>query len=303
MYSYSNVCRCSRVRSNLAIDNGSTWEAPAKIRALLVRLQIYTNENRVVGWNRIEQSRALEILDVNYQVAWRLLKKCYDKKRVITQNHIRVIMELPSMMRENVCESNCGRCVKAHTRPSGIEKAHTHWDDLLTYILSSKLDTDSLQEWQNSLISMELPTFKQFLDFVTYRSQILEATGKSNSSMAKVDTRSSAKMKRQVACAASVKLRCARCKEEHSIYFCPEFLALIVHQRIAEMRKAKLYINCLWSTAYNASKCVSGGCKACRMKHSLLNIDTSSAESQGRDEKSQKAATLRRKIQISPFQR
>lgn len=47
---------------------------------------------------------SLEISAVNYQVAWNLLKDRYDNKRVITQNHIRAIMELPSMTRENACK-------------------------------------------------------------------------------------------------------------------------------------------------------------------------------------------------------
>lgn len=132
----------------------------------------------------------------------------------------------------------------------------------------------------------------QTLDFVTHRSQMLEATGKASSSAAKVDTRPSAKLKRQAACTASIKLKCAHCKEEHSIYFCPKFLALTIHQRIAEVRKAKLCANYLRSTTHDTSKCVPGSCKACKMKHnSLLHIDSSSGESQGRNEKSQEAET------------
>ncbi|XP_024893013.1 uncharacterized protein LOC112468186 [Temnothorax curvispinosus] len=205
-------------------------------------------------------------------------------------------MDLPSMTRENASEmrqiadgaSRHINALKALKRPT------SHWDDLLIFLLSSKLDTVSMREWQNSLITTELPTFKQFLDFVTHRSQMLEASGKPNSTTAKAEAHSSAKTKRQAACAASVKFRCTHCKEEHSIYFCPKFLALTVHQRIAEVRKAKLCANRLRSTSHNAGKCVSGTCKTCKMKHNtLLHLDTSTADSQGRDEKSQsiKAST------------
>ncbi|XP_024893130.1 uncharacterized protein LOC112468245 [Temnothorax curvispinosus] len=210
---------------------------------------------------------ALEILAVNYQVAWRLLKERYDNKRVITQSYIRAIMDLPSMTRENACEMRQiadGASRHIHALQA-LKRPTSHWDDLLIFLLSSKLDTVSLRE-----------------------CQMLEATGKSNSTTAKVDTRFPAKTKRQAACAASVKFRCAHCKEEHSIYFCLKFLAFTVHQRIAEVRKAKLCANCLRSTTHNDGKCVSGACKTCKMKHNtLLYLDTSIAESQGRDEKSQ----------------
>lgn len=39
---------------------------------------------------------ALKISAINYDVAWNLLKERYNNKRVIAQNYIRAIMELPS---------------------------------------------------------------------------------------------------------------------------------------------------------------------------------------------------------------
>lgn len=47
---------------------------------------------------------SLEISDTNYDVAWTLLKERYDNKRVIVQNHIKAILDLPSMTKENHAE-------------------------------------------------------------------------------------------------------------------------------------------------------------------------------------------------------
>lgn len=47
---------------------------------------------------------SLEISDVNYEIAWRLLKERYDNKRVIVHTHVKAIMELPSMSKENAGE-------------------------------------------------------------------------------------------------------------------------------------------------------------------------------------------------------
>lgn len=212
---------------------------------------------------------SLEISAVNYEVAWNLLKNRYDNKRVIiAQNHIRAIMELPSMTRENPGELRqiADGATKHIHALQALKRPTSHWDDLLIYILSNKLDAISMREWQNLLISTELPTFKQFLDFVT-RSQMLESTGKSSPSTTKTDSRSSSKVKRQSACVASVKLKCIYCNEEHSIYYCPKFLALAIPQRLAEIRKAKICLNCLRSTTHTSNKCTSGNCKTCKMKH------------------------------------
>jgi len=47
---------------------------------------------------------SLEISGVNYEIAWRMLKERYDNKRVIVHSHVKAIMELPSMHKENVTE-------------------------------------------------------------------------------------------------------------------------------------------------------------------------------------------------------
>ncbi|XP_018403198.1 PREDICTED: uncharacterized protein LOC108780103 [Cyphomyrmex costatus] len=47
---------------------------------------------------------SLEISDANYAVAWSILKSRYDNKREIVQNHVKAIMDLPSMAKENPVE-------------------------------------------------------------------------------------------------------------------------------------------------------------------------------------------------------
>ncbi|XP_018399979.1 PREDICTED: uncharacterized protein LOC108777551, partial [Cyphomyrmex costatus] len=124
---------------------------------------------------------SLEISDVNYEVAWRLLKERYDNKRIIVHTHIKAIMELPSMVKENSSELRQitdGAC--KHMRAlQALQRPTSHWDDILIFILSAKLDTTTLREWQSSLEGTELPTLKQFIEFMTHRCQMLEATSRS----------------------------------------------------------------------------------------------------------------------------
>jgi len=148
----------------------------------------------------------------------------------------------------------------------------------------------SMREWQNSLVNTELPTFKQFLDFIVHRSQMLEATGKLNPLITKVDSRISPKLRHQAACATTVQSKCIHCEGEHSIYYCPKFLALAVPQRIAQIRKTKNCLNCLSSTAHTANKCASGCCKVCKMKHNTL-LHLANALPQSSDQKSSEATS------------
>ncbi|XP_077268718.1 uncharacterized protein LOC143900848 [Temnothorax americanus] len=84
---------------------------------------------------------SLEISELNYDVAWRLLKDRYNNKRVIIQTHVKAIIELPPMSKEIAITS---------------------------------------REWQTSLTGTDPPTLKQLLDFISHKCQVLEATGKSS---------------------------------------------------------------------------------------------------------------------------
>ncbi|XP_011884052.1 PREDICTED: uncharacterized protein LOC105571188 [Vollenhovia emeryi] len=213
--------------------------------------------------------RSLEISALNYEVAWNLLKERYDHKSVIVQTHIRAIMELPCMNKENSAElrqiadgaMRHVHALKALGRPTA------HWDDLLIYILSNKLDARTSREWQSSLNTTDLPTLQTFTQFITRQCQMLEATGKITLN-SKNNPRSQSS--RQTACVATVNSKCGHCHGEHSIYYCKEFLALAIPQRISEMRKRKICVNCLRSTTHASNKCPSGNCKICKSKHNTL---------------------------------
>ncbi|XP_011858745.1 PREDICTED: uncharacterized protein LOC105556271 [Vollenhovia emeryi] len=220
---------------------------------------------------------SLEISDANYNAAWSLLKERYDNKRVIVQNHIKAILELPSMNKENHIELRqiAGGATKHLHALQALKRPTEHWDDILIHVLCTKIDTLTLREWQSSLSGSELPTSKQFFEFITRQCQMLEATNKSNSTANTKGNPAQSNVKRQAACAATVKLKCNYCKGEHSIYYCKDFLALQVPQRIAEMRSRKFCLNCLRSSTHISNKYTSGGCKVCQAKHNtLLHIAT-----------------------------
>ncbi|XP_077266378.1 uncharacterized protein LOC143899733 [Temnothorax americanus] len=148
----------------------------------------------------------LEISDANYEVAWNLLKRRYDDKRAIVHNHIGSIVDLPVMTKKNVSElrqitDGATRHVQALT---ALKRPINAWDDLLVYIISSKLDTNTSREWESSLEDSELPTLKKLFDFLSHRCRVLEATSKSGTS-----SRSQPHGKQKVSCngATTYKLR------------------------------------------------------------------------------------------------
>jgi len=65
---------------------------------------------------------SLELSDTNYDVAWSILRDRYDNKRMIVQIHVKAIMDLPAMAKENSID--LWRRRETFARPSGIEASH-----------------------------------------------------------------------------------------------------------------------------------------------------------------------------------
>lgn len=160
----------------------------------------------------------------------------------------------------------------------------SHWDDLLIYILSSKLDSITIRDWQSSLTGSALSTFKDFTEFISHRCQIFEATSRPNHVPARnIVTRSQLTVKCQ-SCIATVKVQCNYCQGDHLIYHCKEFLAFPVSQRISEIRKRKICLSCLRTTSHVSSKCPLDSCKTCKARHNtLLHPTANAAEPLDRD--------------------
>ncbi|KYQ59009.1 hypothetical protein ALC60_01980 [Trachymyrmex zeteki] len=216
---------------------------------------------------------SLELSDANYDVAWSILKDRYDNKRVIIQSHVKAILDLPLMSKENSVDLrkiSDGTSKHLHALQA-LKRPIAHWDDILISILTSKLDSLTIREWENSLTGNELPTLKQLVDFIAHRSQVLEATARASTALArKAESKSQPSAKRASSCAATVKPRCHFCQGDHAIYYCKKFVALPVSQRAVEIRSRKLCANCLRSSSHASNKCTSGQCKVCHAKHNTL---------------------------------
>ncbi|XP_018396273.1 PREDICTED: uncharacterized protein LOC108774620 [Cyphomyrmex costatus] len=193
---------------------------------------------------------ALEISAANYQIAWDILKERYDNRRMIVHTHIKAILDLPSLTKEDSTE------------------LRRIADGAIRHVQALK-----------ALKCTETPTFKQFNDFISQHCLVLEITNKVSLASKDTNKNSQTNAKRQSTCAATVKSKCNYCKGEHPMYYCKEFLALPIKQRTVEVRNRKLCVNCLRSPMHSLDKCTSRGCKICKIKHNtLLHTSTSSAK-------------------------
>ena len=166
-----------------------------------------------------EVIQSSQITSENYTEAWDLLKTRFDNKRWIVQGHISALFKMQSIHRENhVALRNLVDWTLKHLCALKALKCPTEdWDDLVIYLVVSKLDPITSKEWETSLTDTKLPKLKQLTDFLSRRCQALKAIfeksiSTNNRSDLKSSTRQYSKTSSHVAIA---NLSCIVCKEKH----------------------------------------------------------------------------------------
>nr|CAI5850158.1 unnamed protein product [Callosobruchus analis] len=126
------------------------------------------------------------------------------------------------------------------------------WDTLVIYIMSNKLD--------------KVPNMHTFKNFLKNRAQLLESLeskqlGYLKSTDSRPDSRythgkpkgsdrlqgksRSFHVSSPDSGSDSAKFACPNCIQNHSIYYCPEYLKLSVKDRMTRVQRLRLCINCL----------------------------------------------------------
>lgn len=215
---------------------------------------------------------SLEISGDSYADAWARLKERYDNKRLIVQNHIKAIFDLPVKKENGNAIRQILDGVLKHTRAlQTLDRPTEHWDDLLVHIVASKLDLRTIREWENTINLTQVPSFTDFVEFLKRRCQTLEAVAKigNSNNWSPIHPRQSSHQKANNCNVATIHTKCTYCQGEHNIYQCKEFKNLSVSDRIKHTKSKGLCLNCL-RDKHLAKDCASGNCKVCSNRHNSL---------------------------------
>lgn len=224
----------------------------------------------------IQVVQSLEISDHNFDIAWQLLKDRYENKRVIVQNHIKGIFELPVMSKENhgILRKIIDGFSKHQRALKSLGQPVNTWDTLLIYILSNKLDNHTRREWEASLKSDQLPDITIFLDFLKNKAQLLETldTRETNRVVGVKSDKSFMRSSSHLVTKANDQFRtdCRFCRDNHMIYKCDKLLALSPKARYTELNKLNICCNCL-KFGHSVNTCrSSSACKQCHKRHNTV---------------------------------
>lgn len=226
---------------------------------------------------------SLEITKDNYPIAWNLLKERFQNEKLIIHSHIRTLFELPSIQKESY--EHLRKLIDEVNRITRIltslKQPVEHWDSLLIYLISVKLDSNTRRKWESTNLGTSMPTFNAFISFLKNQCVLLETLHSSQTN--KVNTTEFQRSdkfnyKQGKRCNSFVsqssfqtftRFKCSYCTENHMLYYCPKFLALSVKNRTQEIKNLRLCTNC-FKKNHCVENCENTGCKHCGQKHNSL---------------------------------
>lgn len=225
--------------------------------------------------------RHVPVTETNYTDAWETLKKRYNNKRFIVNALLKKLMSQRTLNSESshaikMLLDTTNECLSGL---KNIDVTTCNWDPILVYIIVSKMDSESVKQWEQQITGSEkkensLPTYKDLCYFLEARFRTLEVLETSKSSI---------KYTKQAYHTSSVdNTFCTFCNENHLIHYCKEFARQSYTDRKAFVERNGLCYNCLIPNHIVFRCRQRSSCKRCgRKHHSLLHPENEQAPVEG----------------------
>ncbi|XP_076299336.1 uncharacterized protein LOC143218181 [Lasioglossum baleicum] len=225
---------------------------------------------------------SLSASEENYLVAWNLLQKRFNKPRKIIRCHIRALFELPEVSRDKPSSLRVlAETAEMHINALKALDQPVEWNEMIIYIISSKLDKPTRGSWDRTIEEGVMPTYHDLLAFLNKYAreeepiQLVSHTRDTEYPKRWADKNFKPTNRTNAFVGTRPAISCPVCKQSHYINQCSEFLKQSPRDRITTTKTLKRCLNCLNATHF-ISQCRSSACRKCGGKHhTLLHIDHS----------------------------
>nr|XP_018906843.1 PREDICTED: uncharacterized protein LOC109036879 [Bemisia tabaci] len=238
-------------------------------------LQKLTYLSSVLKGHAESYVKNVPITEANYAIVWKNLVDHYQDIRALGSDLLDTMLTYPPMQTANTTSLNN----LIHSLNDSVEalknlKFEKLDDFILLNIGLKKLPFHVRRLFENEVKGADVPTFKEFMDFLRKQAKIAELTQTSN----KDEKPKTQPPKTKVYLNSNSKNRdCPVCEGSHSIYACEEFKRFPVHARIERVKSLKRCRRCLGT---HKDECRSKfACKECNQKthHTLLHSNKTSS--------------------------
>lgn len=242
----------------------------------------------------LDAINGFSLTSTDYEAAWFVLRKRYDKKDRIIDEYLRKFEELPQLTHPNAVKlinmvNRTNQLIRVMPL-LGVEVKT--WDTWIKFNLKTRLDKLTHRKWLDQIKLRQDVTLQELLEFleveasecvpieyepqrhVQRRSTARQAPkrfqNKRNPTTMLVAQQAQQKQAKEQQRASSNKppqrRSCEQCKEEHFLYLCPTFLALKVTDRIKKVKEFGICFRCLRVHKHPAD-CKFGACPVCKKDH------------------------------------
>lgn len=246
--------------------------------------------------NALEIIKNIDFNGDNYEMAWNLLCERYNNSRLLVNNHVQALFNVEPVSKESssslrhlidTINKNI-RALKTLNEPT------EHWDTLLVYMMSNKLDAITSRNWEEHRSTLsKSPSLSQFCEFINNKADLLETIEEKSNAIksSKLETKprsfivatnnnnnnqsDNLNQNKQYNNKQNLneKIKCPLCSNNHLLYTCETFRNLPVEIRISKVKEFKLCFNCL-RPGHLTNRCRLSRCKYCKTKHNtLLHVD------------------------------
>lgn len=110
---------------------------------------------------------SIETTNDNYAIAWELINNRYENKKIIIHTHMKALFEIPQLVKEtHVILRQTIDNFQMHVRAlKALQEPVEHWDTVLIYILTGKLDGKTRRDWEIHVGDDKNSTFKDLIEF------------------------------------------------------------------------------------------------------------------------------------------
>lgn len=224
--------------------------------------------------------QSLEFTASNYKIAWKLLTERYDNNKILITNHIQALFNVEQVQKDSSKSlRNLIDVTNKNLRAlSGLGQPTDHWDILIIFMMTKKLDFISNRQWEEHKNNLtEQPSLKQFCTFLNNRAELLETLHNNKTTKKNTNTETSTQKSKSFAIVtennSSRKPMCPLCKQDHYLFNCQSFRALDVDTRNIKVASLNnVCKNCL-RTGHQSKQCRLARlthCKYCNFKHNTL---------------------------------
>lgn len=231
--------------------------------------------------------RSIEFTSNNYSIAWQLIRERYDNKRLLIFNHVKALFNIEQIHKESShkLRTLIDTFSKHLHSLQQLNQPTEYWDVLLIHIITLKLDSITLREWENNKSNEKknVPTLDDLKTFLKSRADFLETLESNqndkrqanNSSYTKHSSYNNTRGFYTSDQASSSSNSCPVCKQNHTIYNCNSFMNLGPKEKFEKAKNLKICTNCLKAGHYYKNCRLNATCKKCGAKHhTLLHLNS-----------------------------